>query len=161
MDEYTADAFANREEPLPSLTVSLTDVELSASDAESNGRRQRIRKSLSPSRLRDEASEYTAAQAEKASLSPDVKLSIQDRLFSRILSQVIPSEDVVDDDAPVHRHSSKYVKRPAFSLPLMTSNFRRFNARIGIAFVFQNRLIRLFTWHKPTQTGWKTVFSCL
>lgn len=152
MDEYTADAFANREEPLPSLTVSLTDVELSASDAESNGRRQRIRKSLSPSRLRDEASEYTAAQAEKASLSPDVKLSIQDRLFSRILSQVIPSEDVVDHDAPVHRHSSKYVKRPAFSLPLMTSNFRRFNARIGIAFVFQNRLIRLFTWHKPTQT---------
>lgn len=42
--------------------------------------------------------------------------------------------------------------RPAFSLPLMTNNFRRFNARIGIVFVFQNRLTRLFTWRTPTHT---------
>lgn len=34
----------------------------------------------------------------------------------------------------------------------MSANFRRFNARIGIAFVFQNRLIHLFTWKKPTHT---------
>ena len=34
----------------------------------------------------------------------------------------------------------------------MSSNFRRFNARIGIAFVAQNRAIRLFTWRQPTQT---------
>ncbi len=34
----------------------------------------------------------------------------------------------------------------------MTNNFRRFNARIGIVFVFQNRLIRLFTWRTPTHT---------
>ena len=34
----------------------------------------------------------------------------------------------------------------------MSSNFRRFNSRIGVAFVFQNRLIRLFTWRQPTQT---------
>jgi hypothetical protein len=34
----------------------------------------------------------------------------------------------------------------------MTNNFRRFNARVGILFVFQNRLIRLFTWRRPTHT---------
>ena len=34
----------------------------------------------------------------------------------------------------------------------MSSNFRRFNSRIGVAFVFQNRLIHLFTWRQPTQT---------
>ncbi|KAL1998111.1 hypothetical protein VTN02DRAFT_6847 [Thermoascus thermophilus] len=41
---------------------------------------------------------------------------------------------------------------PAFSLPLMTSNFRRFNARIGIVFVFQARLLRLLRWRRPAQT---------
>ena len=152
MDEYTADAFANRDEPVPLLTINPSDVELSASDVESEGQRQRLKKSLSPSRLRDKATEKAVAQGEKGELTPDVKLSLQDRLFSRILSQVIPNEDVIDDNTPIDRRSSKYVKRPAFSLPLMTSNFRRFNARIGIAFVFQNRLIRLFTWRIPTQT---------
>jgi hypothetical protein len=34
----------------------------------------------------------------------------------------------------------------------MSSNFRRFNSRIGVAFVAQNRLIHLFTWRQPTQT---------
>lgn len=34
----------------------------------------------------------------------------------------------------------------------MSSNFRRFNSRIGVAFILQNRLIRLFTWVQPTQT---------
>ena len=34
----------------------------------------------------------------------------------------------------------------------MTNNFRKFNARIGIVFVFQNRLIRLFTWRTNTHT---------
>lgn len=34
----------------------------------------------------------------------------------------------------------------------MTNNFRRFNGRIGIVFVFQNQLIRLFGWAVPTHT---------
>ena len=33
---------------------------------------------------------------------------------------------------PVDRRSSKYVRRPAFSIPLMTNNFRKFNARSAI-----------------------------
>jgi hypothetical protein len=35
----------------------------------------------------------------------------------------------------------------------MSSNFRRFNARIGVAFVFQNTIVDLLSWQKPTQTA--------
>jgi hypothetical protein len=34
----------------------------------------------------------------------------------------------------------------------MSTNFRRFNARIGVVFVFQSRVIRLLSWSKPTHT---------
>lgn len=47
----------------------------------------------------------------------------------RLMQQVIPQEDVGDEDAPLDERSSKYVQRPSFSLSLMTNNFRRFNAR--------------------------------
>lgn len=154
MDEYTVDVFANRDEPVPLISVSQSDVEASSSEADSISRRSRLKRSLSPSRLKTKGQELAAAQLEKSQLSPATKSSLQDRLFSKILQQVIPpSEDVDDMDAsPIDRRSSKYVSRPAFSLPLMTNNFRRFNARIGIVFVFQNRLIRLFTWRTPSHT---------
>ena len=47
----------------------------------------------------------------------------------RLLQQVIPEEDVDELDLPQDVRSSKYINRPSFSLPLMTNNFRRFNAR--------------------------------
>lgn len=72
--------------------------------------------------------------------------------FCRLLQQVIPNEDTDSENVSVDKRSSEYVRRPAFSLPLMTNNFRRFNGRIGIVFVFQNRLIRLFTWRVPSHT---------
>lgn len=80
-----------------------------------------------------------------------------------LLAQVLPTEDPAsastsdgtpDPSTPQvkDRRSRSYVERPNFSIPTMSSNFRRFNSRIGVAFVFQNRLIRLFTWRQPTQT---------
>lgn len=52
----------------------------------------------------------------------------------RLLQQVIPSEDVGGDGLETpDKRSTKYVGRPGFSLPLMTTNFRRFNARSVIA----------------------------
>lgn len=84
---------------------------------------------------------------------------------SRLLSQVLPSEDLSDGSPPdaspspsgntpqvKDRRSRTYVARPSFSIPTMSSNFRRFNSRIGVAFIAQNRAIRLFTWVQPTQT---------
>ncbi|KAI4636644.1 hypothetical protein J4E83_001601 [Alternaria metachromatica] len=85
--------------------------------------------------------------------------------MNMLLAQVLPSEDLSDgspaDSASTpsgntpqvkDRRSRSYVARPNFSIPTMSSNFRRFNSRIGVAFVAQNRLIRLFTWVQPTQT---------
>lgn len=152
MDEFTHDAFANRDEPVPLLVVPGSDDDISISDAESiessASRSSRIRRRVSPSRLKEKAHERQAERIEEG------KLSLQDRLFSKLLGQVIPSEALDDDldGSAKDRRSSKYVTRPAFSLPLMTNNFRRFNARIGIVFVFQNRLIRLFTWRQPSHT---------
>lgn len=48
--------------------------------------------------------------------------------YHRLLQQVIPTEDADVLETPDKR-SSKYINRPGFSLPLMTTNFRRFNAR--------------------------------
>ena len=47
----------------------------------------------------------------------------------RLLQQVIPEDEVEELDLPPDVRSSKYINRPSFSLPLMTTNFRRFNAR--------------------------------
>lgn len=47
----------------------------------------------------------------------------------RLLQQVIPEEEVEEMELPPDVRSSKYINRPGFSLPLMTTNFRRFNAR--------------------------------
>lgn len=155
MDEFTADTFANREEPLPLLTVTADDVDESASDTDSarESRRKRFGRRLGASRERvqDKAQQLHAITSEKVA-SPG-RTSIQDRLFNKLLEQVIPTEDVEsEDDYKVDRRSSKYVARPAFSLGTMSTNFRRFNARIGIVFVFQNRMIRLFTWKTTTHT---------
>ena len=49
---------------------------------------------------------------------------------ARLLQQVLPPEDFDQPgEESSDKQSSKYVQRPGFSLPLMTSNFRRFNAR--------------------------------
>lgn len=47
----------------------------------------------------------------------------------RLLQQIIPEEEVDELGLTPDVRSSKYINRPSFSLPLMTNNFRRFNAR--------------------------------
>lgn len=47
----------------------------------------------------------------------------------RLLQQIIPEEEIHELDLPQDVRSSKFINRPSFSLPLMTNNFRRFNAR--------------------------------
>jgi hypothetical protein len=86
--------------------------------------------------------------------------SMQDRLLNLLLSQVIPTDGADGTKKPVDRRSRKYVDRPNFSVGTMSNNFRRFNARIGPVFVFQNRMIRLFGWTKPSHTlSFLAVFS--
>jgi hypothetical protein len=47
---------------------------------------------------------------------------------------------------------SAYAARPGFTIATMSANFRRFNARIGVVFKFQARVVRLLSWRKPTHT---------
>ncbi|KIV83971.1 hypothetical protein PV11_05951 [Exophiala sideris] len=154
MDEFTADTFANREEPIPFVAVPQNEAETSSPDSES--RRTRMKRYLSATHIRNKAQDIVASQLDENRARSGSTMSLQDRVFSKILQQVIPADEGDDDEttptSPVDKRSSAYVSRPAFSLPLMTNNFRRFNARIGIVFVFQNQLIRLFTWRVPTHT---------
>ncbi|KAL4916876.1 integral peroxisomal membrane peroxin-domain-containing protein [Aspergillus aurantiobrunneus] len=82
-----------------------------------------------------------------------VRRSMQDILLTKILQQVVPVENVQDESVSVGtKPISPDTKRPAFSLPVMGNNFRRFNARIGIVFHFQNQVERLFSWKQPSHT---------
>ncbi|KAI9892045.1 MAG: hypothetical protein M1814_002240 [Vezdaea aestivalis] len=144
-DQTAAETFANRSDPIPVLVVSGSEDGTTGSsdpDRPSSGKRPR---SLSRSRLKEKLQDVSDKKAAAGSTS------LQDRLFSKLLQQIIPSD--ADDifDSPDKR-STTYINRPGFSLPLMTNNFRRFNARIGVVFIFQTRLIRLLTWVEPTHT---------
>ena len=78
--------------------------------------------------------------------------TLQDRLFSKLLQGVLPSDYNPEEYGVADKHKRKEAGRPPFSLSLMSANFRRFNARIGVVFVFQNRVIRLLQWRNPTHT---------
>ncbi|KAK4104307.1 hypothetical protein N658DRAFT_493809 [Parathielavia hyrcaniae] len=79
--------------------------------------------------------------------------NIQDKLLEKLLAQVIPADDG-SRHVPDNSASSlpAFAERPAFSLALMTANFRRFNARIGVVFKFQARALRVLSWRRPTHT---------
>lgn len=138
--------FANREEGAPVIRVPAREDDLSTSEGE-RGQSKR-------DRVKDEANKVKESLS-KSGLS-ETKQSLQDRFFNGILAQVLPTADVSlsgDESAgKKDRRSRKYVERPNFSIPLMSSNFRRFNARVGVVFVLQNRLIHLFTWERPAAT---------
>ncbi|KAI4237075.1 MAG: hypothetical protein LQ352_007962 [Teloschistes flavicans] len=142
MDEYTADAFVNRDEPVPTLTFTSTG----SPSPDPESKRSKLKESLSQSKLKEKIQDGAASRSETG-------FSLQDRLLTKLLQQVIPTENIEEVlDLPPDKRSSKYIGRPGFSIPLMTNNFRRFNSRIGIVFVFQTRLIRLLTWRDPTHT---------
>ncbi|KAB8236109.1 PEX28-32 family peroxisomal membrane protein [Aspergillus alliaceus] len=124
MDEYTPEAIVNRDEPVPVVSVG---------------------------KQRDESDPKPSAAGHQRSASAAGR-SLQDKLFAKLLQQVIPTEDVNDDSVAVGDKRPVDPKRPAFSLPLMANNFRRFNARIGIVFSFQTRVERLLTWRKSSHT---------
>lgn len=134
-----AEPVANREEPLPTLVV---DSEVpSAVGTPIPDERPHSRRHFSASRLR--------AKLEESGLGTN---GIQDRLFSALFTQIFPDEADKVPAVPRDQRSVKYVEKPQFSLPQMSTNFRRFNARIGVVFVFQNRMIRLFAWKTPSHT---------
>ncbi|KAI1380745.1 Pex24p-domain-containing protein [Hypoxylon crocopeplum] len=140
MDDYSSDVFVNRDDPIPTVVLDgstpprprtpSTSAELS--DAEILSRRKGLRGRLSA---------FTE------------KVNIQDQLVEKLLAQVVPLDDAqIPQDEPSQKTGSPGVERPNFNLTTMSNNFRRFNARIGVVFVFQARVIRLLSWRRPTHT---------
>ncbi|RAH81802.1 hypothetical protein BO86DRAFT_313146 [Aspergillus japonicus CBS 114.51] len=122
MDDTIAEPIVNRDEPIPVI--------------------------FSDKQKHD--TKHSRAGGHKRSVSGAGR-SLQDRLFSKILEQVVPTEDA-DKESLSDKSLAADPKRPAFSLPLMANNFRRFNARIGIVFTFQIQVERLFSWKKTSHT---------
>ncbi|KAL5392132.1 hypothetical protein DPSP01_000653 [Paraphaeosphaeria sporulosa] len=146
MSDEAADAIVNRDTPIPvvSITSPGDHSRPSSSRTPTDSRHH-----LSASKLKDKL--QSLGDSHEQSESPN---RFSDKMFTMLLSSVLPQDIDDDGDTPQvkDRRSRKYVDRPNFSLPQMSSNFRRFNARIGVAFVAQNRAIRLFTWRQPPQT---------
>ncbi|KAH9866245.1 hypothetical protein J1614_008811 [Plenodomus biglobosus] len=158
MGSNKAEPLANRDAPIPVVQIHPADdgtpkTSHSRTPSTEHGSSRR----LSVSKLKDKL-ESLGENVNRESSS-----RMGDKMLNLLLSQVLPSEDVPDDSQSENgahtpatrikdRRSRAYVERPNFSIPTMSSNFRRFNSRIGVAFILQNRLIRLFTWVQPTQT---------
>lgn len=143
-----AQPVSNRQEPVPVLKV--TDEDAYVSDSEPRSRSAGLRRAVSPSRFQEKVQDKLQDRLQDFQAGDGAATGMQDRLFGMLFKQIFP-EDAPEPAKP-DRRSSKYVQRPEFSLPIMSRNFKRFNSRIGVIFVFQNRLIRLFSWKDPTKT---------
>lgn len=80
MDEFTADAFVNRDEPIPALAVPVP-VPVQGNDppsSEPKGKRDRLKEALSnkTSKAKENLQETTASNKEYG-------YSLQDRLFTK------------------------------------------------------------------------------
>ncbi|KAH7092111.1 integral peroxisomal membrane peroxin-domain-containing protein [Paraphoma chrysanthemicola] len=150
-----AESLVNRDTPIPVVQIHPADggTPKAATPSTENGASHRI----SASKLKDKLESLSDKSGR------DSSSRMGDKMFNLLLSQVLPTEELSDSSDTndlssnsatriKDRRSRSYVARPNFSIPTMSSNFRRFNSRIGVAFVLQNRLIRLFTWTQPTQT---------
>ncbi len=147
-----SDSIANRDEAIPVLRMPSQEEMLEPSSSSDTEQKRRRRDKLKGSI--DKIKETIETQ-----YTGPVRQGLGDRMFASMLSFVVPSDVALEDEEDEatgakkkDRRSRKYVERPNFSLPMMTTNFRRFNARIGIVFVLENRLIYLFTWRHPTST---------
>ncbi len=74
MDELTADAFVNRDEPIPVIAVSGNETQSS----DTKGKRERLKESLSNSNLRLKDKLHDAGSGSK-----EYGYSLQDRLFAK------------------------------------------------------------------------------
>lgn len=63
-----------------------------------------------------------------------------------------PGGHTQDTQIPGDPLPSNKSSRPPFSGSTMITNFNRFNARIGVVFKFQTRVIRLLSWRRSSHT---------
>ena len=83
MAESGDDVFANREGPVPFLTVTNSDDGSSTSEVEVDGKRRKVRKALSASNLKDKMQRVGQAHEEKMEKMETGTPSLHDRLFAK------------------------------------------------------------------------------
>ncbi|CCX14365.1 Similar to Peroxisomal membrane protein PEX29; acc. no. Q03370 [Pyronema omphalodes CBS 100304] len=83
--------------------------------------------------------------------NPSLSTTMQERLFSRLLTSILPTDFAITDNGLNDPRSND--TRPSFAITTMSHNFRRFNSRIGIVFIFQHKLLRLLSWKNPVHTA--------
>ena len=161
-----AGSVANRDDPLPVLSIPSRDSAIeSSSEADVE---PRSGKGSKRDKLKDGFGKIKDTVETQVAGSP-FKQNLGDKLVGSILGYVVPSEvqDTTSDEEgktgkTKDRRSKEYVDRPNFNVGLMTTNFRRFNARIGVVFVLQARLIYLLTWKNPKATlSFLSVYSLI
>ena len=163
-----ADSIANRDEAIPILRIPSREAALESTSSSDVDADQRAEKRSKRERLKDGVGKIKDTVGTQVA-GPGFKQSLGDRLVGSILTYVVPSDaqDISTDEEggaakKKDRRSRTYVDRPNFSVGLMTTNFRRFNSRIGIVFVLQARMIYLFTWRNPMATlSFLSVYSLL
>ncbi|XXH03864.1 Exosome complex component rrp4 [Hypoxylon texense] len=141
MDDFNTDVFVNRDDPIPTIIL--------------DGSTSRRPRTPSPSaELSDVETPSNRRKGLRGRFSAlKEKARIQDQLVEKLLAQVVPLDDAqIPEDEPAQKGGSPGAARPNFNLTTMSNNFRRFNARIGVVFVFQARVIRLLSWRQPTHT---------
>ncbi|KAI1341371.1 integral peroxisomal membrane peroxin-domain-containing protein [Xylariaceae sp. FL0016] len=153
MDDESVDVFVNRDEPIPTIVL---DTPTPRSQTPSIQQRQQ------PGGPDSETSDAeTPSRQRRGGLRGRFsafkeKARLQDQLVEKLLQQVVPVDDAdIPQDEPQKGGGSPGTARtekPNFNLTTMSNNFRRFNARIGVVFVFQARAIRVLSWKRPTHT---------
>ncbi|KIN05715.1 hypothetical protein OIDMADRAFT_113469 [Oidiodendron maius Zn] len=149
MDDFTENSFANRGSPVPVIAFGDKNY-LDGPDDSDNGTPPSDQTRGGVFKKHAANFKDSFAKGHRRSTSGS-SFSMQDRLLERLLQQVIPSEDPSsskDYDSP----SAGHTVAPPFNLTTMSANFRRFNSRIGVVFVFQVKVARLLSWRKWSHT---------
>ncbi|QSZ32925.1 hypothetical protein DSL72_002508 [Monilinia vaccinii-corymbosi] len=151
MDEFTVDALANRDDPIPVIRLN-TAHDLNDDDDVEEETNESPHREATRERLKRHKSELKENLRKARSKASETSATVQDRLLEKLLHQVIPIEDLGEKRKDVDPIPINLVERPAFNITTMSNNFRRFNARIGVVFVFQAKVIRLLGWKQCSHT---------
>lgn len=147
MDHFNEDAFVNRDDPIPTIRFDGASSSVASGAASQSGAPHDSDHSDTdtPAPKRRGIRDRLSAFRDKA--------SIQDKLVEKLLMQVLQDGgDFPPDEPSKGKAGTPTTQKPNFSLPTMSYNFRRFNSRIGVVFVFQAKATRLLAWKYPTHT---------
>jgi hypothetical protein len=147
MDDYGTDVFVNRDDPIPTVRLDGTQSGSTSTSTSQlpTGHESDHSDPESPTPRRKGIRDRFSAFRDRA--------SIQDKLVEKLLAQVLQDgSDMPPDEPSKGGPGGPSSSKPNFNLPTMSTNFRRFNSRIGVVFVFQARAVRLLSWRNPTHT---------